>query len=479
SVSGEIRGNYYVGGLTGTNKNSGLLSNSYSLAKVSGKSQVGGLAASNYGNVEYSYATGQVVDLSGASAAAGGLIGKNDGEKVKHSYWDKETTKQAASSGSDKAFGLITADFAKKASFEGWNFEKIWKISKEGPTANRPCLQYELYDYYIEISDAQKTALKSSSGDRGYKLGDQVTLSVEALPGWRFEKWTARGKDIADAGNPYTFTVAAGNPTVYTAVFAEDYEFAGGEGTKENPYQIAALKQLSYLSYVPSLRSKHFILNNNIDAAETAQWHGGKGFLPIGQTWNYAFRGTFNGNGKTIKNLTINRPGEDHAALFGYTGWNPAKIEKLQLINVRITGKNTVGGLASHNCGNVSQCSVSGEIRGNYYVGGLTGYNNKGLLSNSYSLAKVSGNRGVGGLAGSNFYGNVEYSYAAGQVIDLNEASATVGGLIGDNYSDGKVQHSYWNKETTKQAVSSGSDKAFGLTTAAFAKKASFNEWNF
>ena len=92
SVTGDSR----VGGLVGDNwYYRGILSNSYSTGSVTGSTQVGGLVGVNfYGHVANCYSTGSVT----GSTQVGGLVGYNKAI-VNNSFWDTETSGQAASDG--------------------------------------------------------------------------------------------------------------------------------------------------------------------------------------------------------------------------------------------------------------------------------------------------------------------------------------------------------------------------------------------
>jgi hypothetical protein len=63
----------------------------------------------------------------------------------------------------------------------------------------------------------------------------------------------------------------------------------------------------------------------------------------------------------------------------------------------------------------------------------------------------VIGDHGVGGLAGVNG-GTVSSSYSSGNVVGEQD----VGGLIGYNRTEGTVSNSFWDIETSGQAISDG-----------------------
>jgi hypothetical protein len=140
-----------------------------------------------------------------------------------------------------------------------------------------------------------------------------------------------------------------------------------------------------------------------------------------------AFEGTFNGNGHSIRNMTIDAPGGKCIGLFGYLGRN-AVISDMRIENARVTGKRHVGMLAGINLGTVSFCSCTGSISGDYRVGALIG-TSRGTVACCRSKASVTGKEIVGGLIG--------HVLSKSSVIGCHSRSnvigeGDVGGLIGE-----------------------------------------------
>jgi hypothetical protein len=152
--------------------------------------------------------------------------------------------------------------------------------------------------------------------------------------------------------------------------------------------------------------------------------NGGKGFAPIG-----GFSGSFDGQGNSIVNLSIDRPKEDEVGLFGDTS-GTAVIEEVILTSATVTGSRNVGGLVGNNGGTVSSSSASGVVNGFFNVGGLVG-DNFGTVSNSSASVTVNGSFRVGGLVGDND-GTVSTSSASSAVSGTGEFGG-VGGLVGGN----------------------------------------------
>jgi len=187
-----------------------------------------------------------------------------------------------------------------------------------------------------------------------------------------------------------------------------------------------------------------FLLMNDLDSttegyAELASptANGGKGWQPIG-IWPDPFVGSFDGQGFEIRDLFIDREGEDNVGLFSFVDTG-AIIVGVALVNATVTGELYVGGLVGHNHdGSLSNCHSTGSVAGHTHVGGLVGESG-GTVSNSYSAASVSGSYEVGGLIGQN-HATVSRSYSTGRVI----GDEYVGGLVGWNH-EGTLSNSYSN----------------------------------
>lgn len=236
--------------------------------------------------------------------------------------------------------------------------------------------------------------------------------------------------------------------------------FAGGSGTKNDPYQISNVTQLQNIS---SNLKAHYVLKTNINASETVNWDSGKGFMPIG-TWSSKFIGSLNGKNHSIIGLSFNRMNDVDAGLFGYVGID-GSVKNVGLLDIDVTGSYEVGGLVGFNQGGtISNSYSTGNVTGlNDRVGGLIG-KNRGAIENCGSTSNVSGYDYVGGLIGDNYFGDVNNSEASGTVIgneyvgafigynvlgDISNSHASgyvtggqyIGGLIG--YNSGRVEDCY------------------------------------
>src|SRR6056297_2420247 len=160
-----------------------------------------------------------------------------------------------------------------------------------------------------------------------------------------------------------------------------------GSGTEQDPYQIANLENLQWLSETDSVWDKHFIQVADIDATPTSGWDNDSGFTPI--ALGPGFDGTYNGKGHSIDGLYINRPNHDYLALFVYNNTG-SRIDSLSVTNLNISGVDMYGGgISGVSNGTINHCSASGSISGNEIVGGLVG-ENYGTIKNSHSSCNVT-----------------------------------------------------------------------------------------
>ena len=193
-----------------------------------------------------------------------------------------------------------------------------------------------------------------------------------------------------------------------------------GFGTPEDPYLISDALELGAMIYYDP--NAHYHLTKSIDLSGTRLRMA---LIP-------SFAGTFNGNGLTISNMTIE--GDGNLGLFGWLEYG-AEVRDLAVVDVNIIGSQFVGALAGENYGIVIRCCSTGRVTGDGYVGGLVGYNGGDVIA-CYSMGFMTGNEYVGGLAGYNS-GSITCSYNTGTV----SGSDCIGGLVGEN--DGEVTNCY------------------------------------
>ena len=259
-------------------------------------------------------------------------------------------------------------------------------------------------------------------------------------------------------------SVFADGTEVWDGSVAES--FAGGKGTKDDPYQIATGSQLAYFAkrvnaeeYGEKYADTYFELTEDIDL-------GGKEWTPIGETVAdlimggheyFVFSGNFDGNGYTIKNLTIGTETSPYSGdVCGLFGATSGTIEDVVLENVSINyvggnhssgyGFRMGGALVGYSMGDIVNCTVIGlDMKagsdGSYValnsIGGLVGIQDGDTtVSHSRVSGKIeeSTKKGnVGGFVGTLAKGSSAKYCGADVSVEVtgNGRGIAVGGFVG------------------------------------------------
>ena len=200
----------------------------------------------------------------------------------------------------------------------------------------------------------------------------------------------------------------------------------------------------------------YYILDNDIDLSaylseKGGGYDGGKGWKPIGvyldkpSPYNveYAFTGTFDGNGHVIKNLKINRGGDASGFNCGFFGYAKAGavVKNIGLDGGEVTGNSYCGALIGVSFASVSNvwstCKVTATQNASYkWIGGIAG-RNAGSIKNSFVVAEITGSTETGIIAGNN-QGTVAncYGVASENTANLVGVGTTVGSKIYSSESE-------------------------------------------
>ncbi len=209
-------------------------------------------------------------------------------------------------------------------------------------------------------------------------------------------------------------------------------QFSGaGAGTKDDPYKIYNPAQLNQVRNYTGKTDVYFTLGADIDLTSWISSNSPEqGWNPIGTDAN-PFKGTFSGNGHTIKGMSILRGSTDDVGFFGVA--SGATISNLT-IEGSVNGGNNVGILAGYFTGIIENCRAKGSVNGlSDCVGGLIGKSGNSDIKTCRADATVKGTDYVGGLIGYVLAGKtssnkaIDNCFASGTV----DGRSNVGGLIG------------------------------------------------
>ena len=191
-----------------------------------------------------------------------------------------------------------------------------------------------------------------------------------------------------------------------------------GSGTEESPYQISTADELFWFASLVNGTLEGVEQNTAACAVLTADIDlSGQTWTPIGTSTSNYFKGTFDGGGHTISNLTINTDAS-YVGLFGATSGATLKNVTLDEPQVQNSagGTSNTGALVGYMVGNgtVEYCAVTnGSVSSaGQYVGGLIGYILGGTVQYCYNLetevdSSYSPKTYVNGVAGRT--GNYTY----------------------------------------------------------------------
>ena len=323
-----------------------------------------------------------------------------------------------------------------------------------------------LTDYTEGLASVQLTGL-STEGDNPaeitpYDKGSNTYTAIVAP------------QSVAAGTTFITCTFTNGKTFVYKMKNATDWQ-AGGEYTYT--VSLAAAKDLGYtiesngsytvynadgLLNVAKLVNGgktdiNITLDKNIDLT-------GKGWTPIGTSFDNSYKGTFDGGGHTITGLTVTT-NDQFVGLFGYLN-RAGTVKNVVMEGIQITSNHMfgcTGGVVGYSWGTIENCSVSGSVSGTDCVGGVVGSQKAGSIIGCCTSATVKGTHYVGGVAGEK-WGTMTACYATGNVtLEIaSQKNLYGGGVVGLN-GGSRVLACYATGNVTSTGSSTGNVHIGGL----------------
>ena len=316
-----------------------------------------------------------------------------------------------------------------------------------------------LTDYTEGLASVQLTGLSTENDNPDkitpYDKGSNTYIALVAP------------QSVAAGRTFITCTFTNGKTFVYKMKNATDWQ-AGGEYTYT--VSLAAAKDLGYtiesdgsytvtsadgLMNVAELVNGgktdiNITLDKNIDLT-------GKGWTPIGTSFDNSYKGTFDGGGHTITGLTVTT-NDQFVGLFGYLN-RAGMVKNVVMEGIQITSNHMfgcTGGVVGYSWGTIENCSVSGSVSGTDCVGGVVGSQKAGSIIGCSSSATVKGKHYVGGVAGEK-WGTMTACYATGNVtLEIaSQKNNFGGGVVGLN-GGSRVLACYATGNVTSTGSSTG-----------------------
>ena len=264
-----------------------------------------------------------------------------------------------------------------------------------------------------------------------------------------------------------------------------------GDGKVDNPYIITKAEELAWFRDQVNRGNNKICakIADNVEvidlkdfchASDASKNIEEKSWMPIGNGNIVKYRGTFDGNGKTITNLYINasQTSQNNMGLFGYTYQSTIKNLTFENANVTNTQSNTgilvgkagygstlqnikisntcqikggndfTGGIAGYLDGNAYNCVNYATVQGTEDVGGLVGYFESGAIKDCANYGDITGTSNVGNLIGNAQSCNLNNVLGTGNVTatsdteragllvgHINNSSSTASGILAYNSS--------------------------------------------
>ena len=324
----------------------------------------------------------------------------------------------------------------------------------------------------VPTAEAEELTVRIAANGKNYVYKHTTAVEYEANSQYTFNL-KVKGDEVALSG----CTISEWNETtlVEDGTAVEDLGFTKDA---DGRYHVTSAKGLkAWAEAVKINENVGCVLENDIEMPALAD----------GETNNWTpisiFDGTFDGNGKTIKGLVVNKGTEYYA---GFIAINYGTVKNLTLRDAKITGGNSVGAVAGDNRYTIENCHVTGEskITGGIKVGGVAGVNSDMIACHVAKGCEVSGQEKVGGIAGDNSSGTIKGCYALCSLTGNNmvggisgyclvsgfEARFTacyskcsygsgtdIGGIVGYDENAAKYSACYWQEaENCSKGVGSG-----------------------
>ena len=291
--------------------------------------------------------------------------------------------------------GLSTLKLQATYEGLGWDFADTWQIEE---TESFPYFKNQTAPPYFQQAlkkgDTNLSGQCAEAGTVSVCIGDKVH-TVQSSG----NTWSLTLDNPLQAGGVVDVWVQAGDK-MPSYVVSQTVSFAGG-GTESDPFVISTPEDLQAISS-DDTENAYYKLANDIDLTEWIETNSpADGWIPV------TLRGTFDGDGHTIKGLWCST---DEGGLFDKLVSGAAvKDVKVKIADGKaVKGSNYAGGIVAISMGTITNSAVTGTIEGGSAAGGIAGQSS-GSISQCYTLGEVmseTGSAKAGGIVGENQSGS-------------------------------------------------------------------------
>ena len=458
---------YYTGGICGYGGSGGYIRYCLNGGLVTSQGNyVGGITGYSYSSSYTTYCL-NVNNVKGGSTATYVAAIAGTGA-VSNCYWDVQMcpTSNWYGTTANATYAKTTQQLINQTTYPGSGFTNFNAQMYPIPTGITDSIGAQLAATRVHLSNLQNI----NAVDTSFYVGTQNNVS------WLSDNPTLvsiAGTD-ATVNTAYTAWVRLSGITTDSLVKHVDVRilsmpsFCGGTGTQADPYLIcnpATLDSLAdFVNLGVNCAGLYFKVVRDLDMSGYSPWN------PIGALASTPFAGHFDGNNKTISNITINNT-TSYQGLFGYVQGTSAERAEVHHVILRgsiaggsytggivgyatyanlykLTNHATVGGSYTYHGGiagycyyycRLDSCENNGTVIGSGYTGGITGgmyyYSS---VRNSKNLANVTASYYSAGISGYNYYYDTIVNCL--NTGDISTSSYYVGGIAGYKYYYGYIQ---------------------------------------
>lgn len=427
--------------------NKGTITNlGVAVASIKGKTYVGAIAGVNNGVITNCFVTGGTITADNGWGSVGGIAGSND-KTISNCYVALDLVQITSETGGKYNFNLGGIAGMSAAGSVKYCLVANKEMSVEGATGMK-------FSNYIVGGDraAQEFSADNKLNFFSYKVlrtgiffsmsnpSDPRGMTGLLWPG-SFPADDACNWAVNEAG---TFYLKGTADKPIGAIDLSAHIYLDGKGTTDAPYQIkdeaGLIKLRDYVNGTGSREAdRHYALIDHITMSDTP-------FRPIGKTraggYDGDFRGTFDGDGHSIKNLKLDNSETNTIGLFKTIG-EGAVIKNLA----------------------VTDCNIDIENDGSngLDLGPITGTTSNATIDNCYTTGtiKVTSTKDVhmGGIAGdcncviTNCYSDVDIT------VDVQAKSniSYIGGITGNTINNGSVTNCFAKGTIEVKGIDMGS----------------------